>query len=121
MLAVAREYESLFLGGRSGLMVEHAALEMDLVDRSVSGQVEAVRETAGRLHDNARAIGKALAQQSPGFPEVHHLRLFGFHISGFAQEIGARIMEDGLEGAKIEAARLSNVLALAGLMTEWSL
>lgn len=100
---------------KQGLMIEHAALEIALVD-AVRLNKEADIDGIGRkLLDNAGQLAAVLGIAVKEFPEEHFRRLFMDHVGLYAGSVRKKI-----EGVVVNSAEIeSNMLQLADFTAEW--
>jgi len=116
MQKVAQEWEAMIPKvAQQGLMIEHAALEVALVD-AVRLNKEADIDGIGRkLLDNAGALAAVLGIAVKEFPEEHFRRLFMDHVGLYAGSVRKKI-----EGVVVNSAEIeSNMLQLADFTAEW--
>ena len=112
----AQEWEAMIPKvAKQGLMIEHAALEIALVD-AVRLNKEADIDGIGRkLLDNAGQLAAVLGIAVKEFPEEHFRRLFMDHVGLYAGSVRKKI-----EGVVVNSAEIeSNMLQLADFTAEW--
>jgi len=116
MQKVAQEWEELAPKvAKQGLMVEHATLEVALVDAVRLNRGPEIEEIGKKLLANANAISAALGIAVVEFPEEHFRRLFMDHVRLYAGSVRKKI-----EGAAVDTAEMeANMLQLADFTAEW--
>jgi hypothetical protein len=102
-----------------GLMGDHSALEMALVDASVGGDAHAIERAAARLQENALVQREKYAAAIRDFPKDRFAALMKDHLSLFVEMVRCRISGD-VEGAEAcERLRNQNNAAMAAFVAEW--
>lgn len=116
MQKVAEEWEGIVpKAAKHGLMVEHAALEISLVDAVRLNREADIDRIGKKLRDNASQLTAVLGIAIVEFPEEQFGRLFLNHIKLYAGSVRNKI-----EGAVVNNAGIeSNMLQLADLTAEW--
>jgi hypothetical protein len=116
MLQTAKEWEKMVpKAAQQGLMVEHATLEMALVDAVRLNRESDIDEIGKQLLANAGQISAALGISVVEFPEEHFKRLFMDHVGLYAGSVRKKA-----EGVVVQSAETeSNMLQLAGFTAEW--
>jgi hypothetical protein len=100
-------------------MREHAALEVELIMASATGDTSKINQLGDRLLENVKAHGPRYAHASKGFPESRFTELFRSHIELFVDSIQFR-MEKNPKGAAACAKRSDeNAVALSVISAEW--
>jgi hypothetical protein len=116
MEKVAQEWEEIVpKAAKHGLMVEHAALEISLVDAVRLNREADIDAIGKKLLANAGQLSAALGIAIVEFPEEQFRRLFMDHVRLYAGSVRKKI-----EGAAAHNAELeSNMLQLADFTAEW--
>lgn len=116
MQKVAQEWEILIpKAAKQGLMIEHATLEVALVDAVRLNQEADIDVIGKKLLDNAGQLAAVLGIAIKEFPEEHFRRLFMDHVGLYAGSVRKKIEGVVVNGAEIEA----NMLHLADFTAEW--
>jgi hypothetical protein len=116
MQKVAWEWEALIPKvARQGLMIEHATLEISLVDAVRLNNEADIDSIGKKLLENASQLSAVLGIAIKEFPEEHFRRLFMDHVGLYAGSVRKKI-----EGIVVNSAELeSNMLQLADFTAEW--
>lgn len=111
--------KSLIVPARKGLMLDHARLEMALVDsvRSKPYDKRAIERIGDELLDNAIRQAEKYATTIVKFPETTFRKLFEEHVLLFTKAV--RLRKEKAPGHEIEEQDKANTLALAALTAEW--
>jgi hypothetical protein len=117
----SEEFETLFFGAPNFVMLEHSELELNLVDASVSGNTEKVRDIGVKLEANLRAIVREFQEKVQGFPSARYAYLLAQHTANFAAAVRMNLSDDGFLEDGFEAACHRNTVGLAGFTAEWFL
>lgn len=112
----AHEWEALIpKAAKQGLMIEHAILEMALVDAVRLNQEEDFDRIGKKLIANANQLAAVLGIAVVEFPEEQFRRLFMSHVGLYAGSVRKKI-----EGIAVNSAEMeSNMLQLADFTAEW--
>ncbi len=102
-----------------GLMGDHAALEMSLVDASVSGDEGAIERAGIRLQENALTQREKYTETIPGFPTERFRALMKDHMALLVETIRCGIGGDAVGLKACAKLRDRNTAALAAFATEW--
>jgi hypothetical protein len=116
MQKVAQEWEAMIPKvAKQGLMIEHAALEVALVDAVRLNKDADIDAIGKKLVDNAGQLSAVLGIAIKEFPEEHFRRLFMDHVGLYAGSVRKKI-----EGVVVNSAEIeSNMLHLADFTAEW--
>lgn len=116
MLKTAKEWEEMVpKAAQHGLMVEHATLEIALVDAVRLNKEDDIDGIGKQLLVNANQIASVLGIAVVEFPEEHFKRLFMDHVGLYAGSVRKKV-----EGVVTQSAELeSNMLQLADFTAEW--
>lgn len=114
--AIAKEWEALCpSAAKHGLMLEHALLEVALIDAVRKNKTEDINTVGKQLFDNAAEIAAVLKIAIPHFPEQQFKKLLCDHVALYAGSVRKK-----MEGAKVGGADMElNTLSLADLTAEW--
>lgn len=112
----AQEWEDMGpKAAKHGLMIEHANLEIALVDAVRVNNDADIDSIGKKLLENASQLAAVLGISVVEFPEEHFRRLFTDHVKLYAGSTRKKI-----EGVVINTAELeSNMLQLADFTAEW--
>lgn len=114
--AVAKEWDNLCpMAARHGLMLEHAMLEVALIDAVRKNNVEEIETIGKKLYDNAVENAAVLGISIQQFPEEQFKKLLSEHVA-----LHAGCVRKKMEGVKPGSPEMeSNIFALADLSAEW--
>lgn len=116
MQKVAQEWEAMIPKvAQQGLMIEHARLEVSLVDAVRLNKEADIDAIGKRLIDNAVQLAAVLGIAIKEFPEEHFKRLFMVHVGLYSGSVRKKIEGVVVNHAEIE----SNMLQLADFTAEW--
>lgn len=116
MEKVAQEWEAMIPKvAKQGLMIEHAALEVALVDAVRLNKEADIDSIGKKLLDNAGQLAAVLGIAIKEFPEEYFRRLFMDHVGLYAGSVRKKIEGVVVNSAEIEA----NMLQLADFTAEW--
>lgn len=112
----AEEFEQMVPKvAKQGLMLEHVALEMALVDAVRLNREEDIDGIGKKLLMNTHLLSAALGIAIVEFPEEYFKRLLMDHVSLYAGSVRKKIEGVVTRSSEIEC----NMLKLAGFTTEW--
>lgn len=103
----------------SGLMAEHASLEIGFLNSVEEADAEAIEFMGTLLIENAISQAKELSQKIEEFPENMYLRLLQEHVSLMAICAQSVIEKDKAAFQSCEERRFRNALSLAEVTVEW--
>lgn len=125
-LSIAREWEAKVpsaargrTGVSRGLMIEHAALECELIDVMAFGEGDQVERVVEKLFANAKAHAPRYAHAARSFPEARFAELLREHTSLFLETVTARIDRDSSGATRCARRMEENAVALATITAEW--
>lgn len=101
------------------LMLEHAALEIALIDAAARKDVAAMERVGTRLTANAKAQTELYVARIPEFPAMRWFSLLLEHIKLFTESAEYHMGAQAKAFAECESRREHNTLALAEVTTEW--
>jgi hypothetical protein len=112
----AQEWEAMIpKTAQQGLMIEHVALEIALVDAVRLNREEDIDGIGKKLFANTNQLSAVLGIAVVEFPEENFKRLFMDHVGLYAGSVRKKI-----EGVVVQSAEMeSNMLQLAGFTAEW--
>ncbi len=102
-----------------GLMGDHAALEMALVDASIAGDERAIERAGVRLQENALTQREKYTEAIPGFPTERFRALMKDHMALLVETIRRTIASDATGLLACTKRRNQNTAALAAFAAEW--
>ncbi len=111
--------KTLIVPARRGLMLDHARLEMALVDavRLKPCDARAIERIGDQLLDNAIRQAERYATTMMSFPEATFRKLFEEHVLLFTKTV--RLRQEKAPGRAVEEEEHANTLALAAFTAEW--
>ncbi len=116
MQKIGQEWEEMTpKAAKHGLMTEHCALEVALVDAVRLNHGPDIEEIGKKLVANAGQLAAALGIAIVEFPEEYFRRLFMDHVRLYAGTVRKKIEGAVLNNAEME----SNMLQLADFTAEW--
>lgn len=100
-----------------GIMRQHAALEVELVDAARANDPKGVEQAGRLLGRNAAEQAAELAAKIPSFPEGRFRGLLEEHVSLFAERV--RLAVEGSDARACERRAEANAVTLAAFTVEW--
>lgn len=110
---------SVLRSSKPGLMEEHAAYEIELIDAVVKGDLEAIDRIGGLLLQNVKSQTQLHLVKAENFPSKTWLDLFSQHVTLFIESVQWHMSNDNRNFEECERRRQQNTLALAAFTAEW--
>lgn len=116
MKKVSQEWEYMTpKAAKHGLMIEHSALEVALVDAGRLHLVNDIDAIGKKLLENANQLAAVLGIAIVEFPEECFRRLFLGHVKLYSESVRNKLEGIVVNGSEME----SNMLQLADFTAEW--
>ena len=120
LVAGCKDWEVTVLrSSKAGLMEEHAALEIELVDAVIKRDADKIDRVGDLLLENAKRQTELHAAKIENFPLRTWHDLFQLHVKLFIESARYHMLSDDRNFEECEGRRQVNTLALAAFTAEW--
>ncbi len=106
-------------GASLGIMTEHTALEVNLIEAVKAGDPQAIERAYQKLMDNAAAHSGRYAKALSSFPKGRFDKLMRDHIALLVEWLKKSLETDPKALEECERRRDENTAALASFTAEW--
>lgn len=117
----AQEWEVMIPSrAATGLMVEHAGLEVSLIEAALEGNASRINKIGDFLFANIEQHAKLYATTIAGFPEETFKSLMEAHVGFFAEAVRLRVgNKKSTKLDRCENKQRENTISLAAFTAEW--
>ena len=115
---VAKNWDA-HVGDPNGLMLQHTAFELSMVDAAATGDSVAMDHIRGALEKNIQEQAVWYSKRVEGFPTRTFIDLMRTHVRLFLEAVIHKMDGNRRKLSFCEQKRGHNAVSLGTLMTEW--